>query len=154
MNLKMCVLPFVITALLTSCSPAQSEYSNKNTLSEYDVNPNLSIKLIDCFNQKEDHYLVFFYSKTCPHCHEIMGDVLAFSDENIIKLYFLDTKESGDEVSISSDVDHTIGMSSTDHICIRGTPTILEIEEWYIKANVAGKEDCLSLLNELRLNYM
>lgn len=152
MKLKMCILPFLTMALFTSCSPAQSEYSNKNTSSEYEINANLLISWDDCLNQKESHYLVFFYSKSCQHCHQIMGDVLSFSESNIVKTYFLDTKDPNNNVQLSNDIDKTIGVSKTDELFIVGTPTLLEIEDGYVKANVPGKEDCLSLLNELRLN--
>jgi len=139
-------------ALFASCSPAQSEYSNKNTSSEYEINANLLISWDDCLSQKENHYLVFFYSKSCQHCHQIMGDVLSFSESNIVKTYFLDTKDPNNNVQLSNDIDKTIGASKTDELFIVGTPTLLEIEDGYVKANVPGKEDCLSLLNELRLN--
>lgn len=152
MKLKMCILPFLTMALFTSCSPAQSEYSNKNTSSEYEINANLLISWDDCLSQKENHYLVFFYSKSCQHCHQIMGDVLSFSESNIVKTYFLDTKDPNNNVQLSNDIDKTIGVSKTDELFIVGTPTLLEIEDGYVKANVPGKEDCLSLLNELRLN--
>lgn len=152
MKLKVCILPFLTMALFTSCSPAQSEYSNKNTSSEYEINANLLISWDNCLSQKENHYLVFFYSKSCQHCHQIMGDVLSFSESNIVKTYFLDTKNPNNNVQLSNDIDKTIGVSKTDELFIVGTPTLLEIEDGYVKANVPGKEDCLSLLNELRLN--
>ena len=152
MKLKVCILPFLTMALFTSCSPAQSEYSNKNTSSEYEINANLLISWDDCLSQKETHYLVFFYSKSCQHCHQIMGDVLSFGESNIVKTYFLDTKDPNNNVQLSNDIDKTIGVSKTDELFIVGTPTLLEIEDGFVKANVPGKEDCLSLLNELRLN--
>ena len=152
MKLKVCILPFLTMALFTSCSPAQSEYSNKNTSSEYEINANLLISWDDCLSQKENHYLVFFYSKSCQHCHQIMGDVLSFCESNIVKTYFLDTKDPDNNVQLSNDIDKTIGVSKTDELFTVGTPTLLEIEDGFVKANVPGKEDCLSLLNELRLN--
>ena len=176
MKLKVCILPFLTMALFTSCSPAQSEYSNKNTSSEYEINANLLISWDDCLNQKESHYLVFFYSKSCQHCHQIMGDVLSFSESNIVygalilqtsldgekwvtintTVNITDNKTFGKDqinnVQLSNDIDKTIGASKTDELFIVGTPTLLEIEDGYVKANVPGKEDCLSLLNELRLN--
>ena len=154
MNHRMCILPLLFVAVFTSCSPAQSEYENENTLSEYKVEESQKIKLSDCLSQNEDHYLVFFFSETCHNCHEIMGDVIEFSHDDIVKLYFLDIKEPDKSVAISNDIDETIGKSSIDGLCIMGTPTIIEVEGWIIMANVPGKEGCLSLLNELRLmNY-
>ena len=152
MNHKVFILPLLMTALFTSCSPAQSESKNDRTVSEYVIDESQKILWQDCLSQKEDHYLVFFYSDYCGHCHQIMGDVLAFSNDNIVKLYFLDVKDPDNEVTISNAIDETIGKSNIDDLCIAGTPTIIEIEDQIVKANVPGKENCLSLLNELRLN--
>ena len=153
MNHKLRILPFVLTALFASCSPAESEQMSKNAFSEYNVTVDLKIGWPDCLKQNEDHYLVFFYSDTCSHCHEIMGDVLSFAESNIVKTYFLNTKESSVKIPIANDIDLTIGADSIDELFIAGTPTIIEVEKWIVKANVAGTDNCLTFLNEQRLIY-
>ena len=50
------------------------------------------------------------------------------------------------------DVDYTIGLTTVDNLFIAGTPTIIEVEDGAVKANVPGKNACLSFLNEQRLN--
>ena len=151
MNYKLRILPFVLTALFASCSPAESEQMSKNTFSEYNVPVNQKIVWSTCLNQKEDHYLVFFYSETCAHCHEIMGDVLSFNDANILPMYFLDTKASDTKIPISSNIDLTIGVDNVDDLFIAGTPTILEVKNHIVIANVPGSDNCLTFLNEQRL---
>ena len=153
MNYKLRILPFVLTALFASCSPAESEQMSKNAFSEYKVAIDQKITWPDCLSQSEDHYLVFFYSETCTHCHEIMGDVLSFAESNIIKMYFLNTKEQDIKIPISNDINLTIGVDSVDNLFIAGTPTIIEVESWIVKANVAGTDNCLTFLNEQRLIY-
>ena len=148
MNYKLRILPFVLTVLFASCSPAKSEQMSKNIFS---VTNDQKIDWSDCLSQKEDHYLVFFYSETCTHCHEIMGDVLSFAESNILKLYFLDIKASDSKIPISNNVDLTIGIDKVDALFIAGTPSIIEVENWTVKANVAGTDNCLTFLNEQRL---
>ena len=126
---------------------------SKNAFSEYNVTVDLKIDWSDCLKQNEDHYLVFFYSDTCSHCHEIMGDVLSFAESNIVKTYFLNTKESSVKIPIANDIDLTIGADSIDDLFVAGTPTIIEVEKWIVKANVAGTDNCLTFLNEQRLIY-
>ena len=150
MNYKLRILPFALTVLFASCSPAKSEQMSKNIFS---VTNDQKIDWSDCLGQKEDHYLVFFYSETCTHCHEIMGDVLSFAESNILKLYFLDIKASDSKIPISNNIDLTIGIDKVDALFIAGTPSIIEVENWTVKANVAGTDNCLTFLNEQRLIY-
>lgn len=151
MNYKLCILPFVLTALFASCSPAESEQMSKNAFSDYNVPTSQKIVWSDCLSQKEDHYLVFFYSETCTHCHEIMGDVLSFNEANILPMYFLDTKANDNKIPISNNIDLTIGVDNVDDLFIAGTPTIIEVENLIVKANVPGSDNCLAFLNEQRL---
>ena len=151
MNYKLGMLPLLLMAMFASCSPAQSEQMSINAFSEYKEVIDNKISWFDCLKQSEDHYLVFFYSETCTHCHEIMGDVLAFSQANIVKTYFTDIKESDRKIPISNDVDSTIGVNNADKLSIAGTPTIIEILDSVVVANIAGKDKCLSFLNEQRL---
>lgn len=153
MNNKLRILPFALTALFASCTPAESEQMSKNTFSEYKQTIDEKIMWSDCLSQNEDHYLVFFYSETCSHCHEIMGDVLSFKEENILKLYFLNVKEQDIKIPISNNIDLTIGIDNVDDLFISGTPSIIEIENWIVKANIAGTDNCLTFLNEQRLIY-
>lgn len=126
---------------------------SKNDSGEYNFEDKEHISWWDCLKQIEDHYLVFFYSETCTHCQEIKEDVLAFSNDNIVKMYFVNTREQEEKVPLDDDVDHTIGLSDLESFSIVGTPTIIEVTKWIITVNAAGKDNCLSLLNLLRLTY-
>ena len=151
MNNKLRILPFVLTALFASCSPAESEQMSKNAFSEYEIPIDQKIEWSNCLSQKDDHYLVFFYSKTCTHCHEIIGDVLAFNEEKIVTMYFLDIKASDIKIPISNNIDLTIGVDKVDDLFIAGTPSIIEVSSGVITANIAGSDNCLTFLNEQRL---
>lgn len=152
MKLRLCILPFLMAAMFTSCAPVESEPSSENSISENKEYPRSQLTWQECLSQEESHYLIYFYSDTCAHCHEIIEDVLAFYEDEVTKLYFLNINEGEIEVPISSDIDLTIGMTTVDNLFIAGTPTIIEVEDGRVKANVPGKNACLSFLNEQRLN--
>ena len=80
-----------------------------------------------------------------------MGDVLSFNEDNIVPMYFLDIKASDTKIPISNNIDSTIGLSSIDDLFIAGTPSIVEVEKSVVKANIAGRDNCLTFLNEQRL---
>ena len=147
------ILPLIVAAAFTSCSPVKSESSNENAFNEYKIISDHKVSWDDCLLQKEERYLVFFHSETCDHCQKITGDVIAFAQSNITKTYFLDVKKEKDKIRICSLEDLTIGAESSDDLAILGTPTIIEVMEGMVIANVPGKESCLTFLNEQRMRY-
>ena len=151
MNLRLRILPVLLTAMFASCSTAVSEQMSKNAFSEYGIVQNNQIIWSEIFKQEEDRYLVFFYSETCNHCHQIMGDVIAFSQAEVVKTYYLNTKEQDIKISINPATELTIGMDTPDELFIAGTPTIMEIKNHCVKNNIPGKDECLTYLNMLRL---
>ncbi len=151
MNYKLGMLPLLLMAMFASCSPAQSEQISKNAPSEYELQQYEHIDWSDLFKQKETNYFVFFYSQTCSYCHEIMGDVQSFIQDEIVKMYLLDIKASSEKVPIGNDTENTIGTGNIDDLFIKGTPSIVEINEGIVTSNIAGKEKCLTFLNNARL---
>ena len=151
MKYSLRIWPLILTALLSSCSPVKKEQIYQNAFSENQITIDQQITFSQTLNQFENHYLVFFYSETCTNCHEIRGDVLAFAEDNIVKTYFIDIKQSNEEVPTGNSIDLTIGATSANDLFIAGTPTIIEVEDWAVKANVPGRDNVLTLLNELRL---
>lgn len=153
MNLRWHICPLVLVAVFASCSPAKSESSSKNASKEYETIINdLLIKWDDCLSQEESNYLVFVYAETCTHCHEIMGDVIQFTQENVVKTYFVNKSDSTNEINICPVDEVTVGINEIDKLAIAGTPTIFEIEEGKTTKNIYGADDCLTFLNEQRLN--
>lgn len=150
MKIKLLIMPLLIVAMLTSCRPAQSEQMSQN-ITSVDVNTYPHIDWIDCFNQKDEDYLIFFYSNTCEQCHEIMEDVYRFVDDNVMTLYFVNIKECSVTVPIKNNIEDTIGMKDIDDLFIKGTPSIIEIKEATVVANIPGKSNCLTFLNDQRL---
>ena len=151
MNHRVRILPLLVVAMFTSCSPAKSEQMSKIAFSENKEYLTNGILWSNCLKQIDQHYLVFFYSPTCNHCEEIIEDVQEFARSEIVKLYYLNIKEQDEKIPVSNEIKSTIGVSDISDLFIAGTPTIIEVFEGVVKDNVAGKEACLTLLNEQRL---
>ena len=152
MNTKLRICPLLLVAMFASCAPVRNERMSKNAFSEYEIPIDQEIIWSDCLNQKEANYLVFFYAETCGHCHEIMGDVLEFSRSDIIKTYFSDIKKGEEKLPISNNVDETLGITEINDFFIAGTPTVIEVYEGIVIANIPGKDECLTFLNDQRMN--
>ena len=150
--MKLHTLPLLLAAVFTSCSPSKSESTSKNAIQEYEIVSKQEISLRDCLSQKEEQYLVFFHSDTCGHCKEIIEDVVSFASSDIVKMYFLNIAKPENRIDRCKADEVVIGINQVDDLKIVGTPTIMEIENGITTANVAGKDDCLKFLNELRAN--
>ena len=153
-NMKLHTLPLLWVVVFTSCTGSKSESSNKNAIQEYGIISQQEINLADCLSQIEENYLVFFHSETCGHCKEIIEDVIAFAESNIIKTYFLNVSKSENKVERCLRDEIEIGIDNVDDLKIVGTPTIVEVENGVTTANVAGKESCLAFLNEQKDKYI
>ena len=152
MSFKLHILPLIVVVMFTSCSPVESEQMSKNTSSDYGIDEKWQISLSNFFMLEEEQYLVFIYSETCGHCHQIMGDVLEFSYQNIIPLYYLNISIQENKIPLSLDIDSTIGLTAIDDLVIAGTPSLIEVQNHAILANVAGADNCLTFLTQERLN--
>lgn len=151
MHIKSTMLPVLMMATLLSCSPGQVGESSTMSQSEIDIVNEQQITWEQLFIPSEDHYLVFFYSHACENCREIKDEVIAFALDDIVPMYFIDIKNSQNDIPITSDVESSYGASEIEEVSILGVPTLIEIYEGYIVCNVAGKDHCLTLLNEKRL---
>ena len=152
MKLKLLLLPLFLATVITSCSSAKSESTSISSSEEYVIEEEQEIFLEDCLSQEEEHYIVFFHSDTCKQCQEIKGDVIAFAYENITKTYFLNIVKPGNQVTICPIDDVPTGVDKVEDVAIAGTPTIIEVENGILTANIPGKDACLTFLNEQRKN--
>ena len=147
-GLKVCSLLFALSAI--SCTPQTTSSSIISSSNYDDIIDKQSVSLTECLSQEEEHYLVYFYSPTCTPCSEIKGDVVSFAVDNVVKTYFLNTKESGNEIQKCSADEVVVGVDDVADLYIVGTPTLVEVKNGTTTSNVAGKNKCLNLLNQLR----
>ena len=152
MSLRMHICSLLVAAMFVSCSPAQNEQSNKNASTEYTIPIDQEISLEDCLSQSESRYLIYFYSETCGHCQQIKSDIVSFANDQIMKTYFIDIKKPNNEVTICQKDEIELGISNYRDLKILGTPTIVMVENGIVTKNVSGKEECLTIINQERLN--
>ena len=141
------VVSLLSVALITSCTPTEESAPQSKAFKEFQVVVDNSIKWPDILNQEENKYIIFFYSETCAYCHEMQEEVIDFATTCPLKTYFLDALEN----DVPIDSDKKIGVSNYEEASINGTPSILEVENATITANISGIDDCLTYLNEQRL---
>lgn len=146
-----CRLPNVsltILAIVVACSPAKSPTNDKNTFSEYEIVNKQQLRWEDIFSH-EGRYIVFFYSEACLYCHEMLENIIDFAQSEIITTFFLDTVNN--DATFSKAGEPPLGLISIDDFYITGTPSIIEISEGMILAHLVGLDQCLSYLNDKRL---
>ena len=141
------IVPLLSIALTTSCTPSEESVPQYKTFKQFKVVVDNSIEWKNILDQEENNYIIFFYSETCAYCHEIQEEVIDFAITCPLKTYFLDTMEN----DVPIDSDKKIGVSNYEEASINGTPSILEVENATITANISGIDDCLTYINEQRI---
>lgn len=150
-DFRICSLLFVVA--FASCSSGKSgSENNVSEPEEYEIVERQSIDLAGFFEQEEEDYLVFCHADTCAQCHEIIGDVARFAEDNLVKTYFLNVSEPNNAITKVSVDEVTVGVSSLTDLVYAGTPTTFEVVNKTTIANVPGKDKCLTYLNEIRKN--
>ena len=134
-------------AIVVSCSPIRETTNNKNIVEQEEIIKNKEIPWLEALNQKENHYIIFVYSETCGHCHDMMDEIIDFAKSGILVTYFINTRKN--EVPISREIiENTTDITE---LSILGTPTILEIESKTVIKNIAGIDKCLTFLIDKRM---
>ena len=141
------IVSLLSISLITSCTPSEESVPQYKTFKQFQVVVDNSIEWPNILNQEENNYIIFFYSETCAYCHEMQEEVIDFAITCPLKTYFLDAVEN----DVPIDSDKKIGVSNYEEASINGTPSILEVENATIVANISGIDDCLTYLNEQRL---
>ena len=134
-------------AIVVSCSPTRETTNNKNIVEQEEIIKNKEIPWLEALNQKENHYIIFVYSETCGHCHDMMDEIIDFAKSGILVTYFINTRKN--EVPISREIiENTTDITE---LSILGTPTIIEIESKTVIKNIAGIDKCLTFLIDKRM---
>lgn len=141
------VVSLLSIPLIASCTPTEESAPQYKTFKEFQVVVDNSIKWQNILNQEEKSYIIFFYSETCAYCHEMQSEVVDFAITCPLKTYFLNVGEN----AVPIDSDKKISITNYEEASINGTPSILEVENATIIANISGIDDCLTYLNEQRL---
>lgn len=146
---------FPSLAMLTtlfSCTSTPLNSQSLNSDSKLEVMILNQIVWEQLFAQPANNYLVYVYAETCSNCQAIKDEVIAFALEKVVPLFFVDINNPINEIKITHEVESSYGATSCQDVSILGTPTLIEIYQGVLIANVAGTETCLTLLHEKRLN--
>ena len=147
MKLSRFIVSLLSIGLITACSPSENTSESFKAYKEFEIVENNSITWPEILNQEEIEYIIFFYSETCAYCHEMQKEVVDFAITCPLKTYFLNTSEN----TVPIKEEKVINVKNYEEASITGSPSILEVKEATITANIAGIDDCLTYLNEQRL---
>ena len=148
MILRLLFVSLTSLAIVASCSPSIDTTNIENAIEQEEYINNHEILWLDVLKQEENNYLVFIYSETCGHCHDMMDEIIDFAKSEILPTYFINTQNY--EVPIFKEIKENI--ASIDELGILGTPSILEIENKVVIRNIAGIDKCLSFLIDKRMS--
>jgi len=145
-------LLFLFSITLTGCvnSAKTITFSSLGTTSssemshDYSEISNMRIDWDEIFDQKDDSYYVYIYSRTCSHCVSIKNKMIKYALTNN-GIYFV---EDSEKIVIKNDINYTIGLSSAEKLAILGFPSLLKITKKILTKNIAGTE---KIINELKL---
>lgn len=136
-----CLLTFLFPLL--GCQPSSySLYSNLPV----DSLPNESIipfLLWDDLFSIQGTYFVYVFSYTCLYCNMIHDDMINFAYNACNPVYFVEFNE---DIPVGKDVEKTIGLESIENLFIKGTPTLIMVEENKIKLNIGGVNNILETI--------
>ena len=151
MKRKLLVLSLA-ALLVTACvSPQTSdssflikvESSETVGLVEYeyeDLNEKL-IKWSDIYTIERNHFYVYFFSRTCGHCERIKNLVIPMLLNR--RIYYACEASEEHQICYNPEMGH---LTQID-FCIRGYPTIVEIQNWALVRYASGENEVLSFLN-------
>ena len=137
---------FLLVPFLISCSSANKAVSeSENSIiipHDYSEVSDRMIEWQDIFEQEDDFYYCYVFSKTCSHCNAIKDYVIDYALRKN-NMYFIEFNKN---IPIMSDISYTIEKTNVEDIGILGTPTLLEIFNGTLIANVAGEKNILQKL--------
>ena len=135
--------------LLTSCGVTGSESQEEDEKKiDYDDLELPKIAWSDIFLKEDDKYLVYFYSEECGYCNSIKEEILDYYEMTTRKMYFIDVIEDGNVV-INHSFDSVIGVNDVNNLFIRGTPSLLEIENHAVLNYYAGVQTIRAFISNV-----
>ena len=135
-----------IQSLSSNSLSSASLSSDSKTSHTYDEVKNKHIYWSNIFTRSEDTYLVYIYSTTCSHCNAIKNDVIEYSLESTVPMYFI---VSSPEILIDQKIALNQNVTSLDDLAIRGYPSLLYLVDHTVMINIAGERGILDTLETL-----
>lgn len=134
--------------LFSSCTSNSFEHENLGNIKDNSLDyPLEKVSWKDVLNMEDKRYFAYVFSYDCYYCKEIKDDVLKFANSSVLKVYFI---EYSKEITLGQYTENTIGKNTIEDIFIKGTPTLLLIENKRISLNVAGKTNVLETISRFK----
>lgn len=144
---KFCLV--ILTAILAgSCAPQNQEPNYEPaivpeiTIHNYFEIEEKKIGWNDIFNIYFNKYYVYYFSTTCSHCAEIKNWII----ETALKRGDIFFVQASEKDVLKIDVSDTIGLTTSENMKIIGYPSLVEITNWKVTKNVAGKTQIQNLI--------
>ena len=133
----------LLCVCLCSCaenSPSLEEMKIEESFSEY---PNNFINWDEILSQQSKIYFVYVFSYDCYYCRQIKNRIISFSNSSEYSVYFV---EYSKQIPIKNNLSITIGAKDIDNVFIKGTPSLLLIDDATVAINVGGKNEVCEIL--------
>ena len=137
-TLKHLILILTCITLLSSCK------NKGEVIYDYEDVNERKIQWNEIFFPANTGYFVYIYSNNCGHCMNIKQKIINFIVDDLYPTYIV---EFDSNIPISNNVDDTIGATNYNDVKIKGTPTLLMIENHILIMNVAGENQISSIID-------
>ena len=132
-------------SLLSGCGVSNQNTSltleEESQIVDYDMVKEKHIEWSQLLSISQETYSCYVYSPQCGHCNEIKIDIINYSLSKD-NFYFIKYDNS---IPIITDIESTIG-NNLEEIGIKGTPSLLVVENGVLTKNIAGAKAILELI--------
>lgn len=136
---------FAASLLVSCCEHANLVKEEKNeTNNNKDITSYKIIFWNDIFLQNDLKYFVYVFSYDCYFCNQTKECISKLNTCSMLPLYLI---EFNKEIPIKYEIEKTIKATSNEDLFIRGTPTLILINNKKVELNVAGKNDVCSTID-------
>ena len=136
------VFLLMLVPTILACNPLNQNFSyHSNDVVSFVKSMLLTWE--ELFSILENHF-IYVYSETCYHCNSIKKQITDFANNSVYPLYFVEFNEN---IPIGNDIESTIHATTVEGVFIKGTPTLILIENNEITFNIAGTEKILETID-------
>ena len=142
---RLFLIPFAL--LLLSCKQPNNPSKDSSLYQDYDYDDveERFISWLDLLNF-DGNYYCYIFSPYCRHCENIKQIVIS-KELAMDTFYFI--RFDKDVIPIIKNPELTIGQNDISQIGIIGTPTLMEIDNYSIKVNIAGEKAIVDFLKKI-----
>lgn len=138
--IRLFIIPIFL--YLSSCANSSSVGGLPHISYSYDDVIDYYASWENVFSIDMPNYNIYIYSIHCAHCANLKDHIIPYALEHK-NIFFIEYTK---DIPIGSNADSTIGITSIDNLFIKGTPSLINITESVVTANLAGQHDIMYYL--------